>query len=648
MKYINYILVALLLSCHLTYAQPPIADLRDQLNTKMSDSLRVDLYEKLCQHYLYINLDSSLYYAKQGLDFALKEEYRMGQGVMQLGFASVYEKHNQLKPAQDHAKEALAIFEDIKYTNGLAGANNLMGVVLGKKGQLGEATEHFLRSLKLYEEIKSTGGIIQTYIKLGLVNDLSGNLDKSLEYYIKAQELNKGRPVSNANFALMNSIGIAYAKKGDVQRALSYFEEGVAQTDTPVYAGVHLALLGSMGNALQMLGREKEALAAQERVLLKARDFEVPEEEARALINLSVLYHSKEHNKSVQYLKNAIDITNRIEHKQLAADAWAQLAELEEDAGNYREALVARREYDKLSDTLYTVEKAREIAAMQAEYEVGKSQAQVEKLTLENQKRTFERNVFITALIFFLIFIVVLWRYYQYARRINAELQLANDIKNKLFSIIGHDLRAPMHSQLQLLELIQAGVLNKEEKAQMLQELSKNGTTTLDTLNSLLQWGKTQLKGIHLNKQQFDVKPMVARNIESLYMLAAGKQIAIADNVPVEAKLYADADQFDFVVRNLLANAIKFSHQSGTIQISAHEKGNTWVFAIKDEGVGMSGEQVKHVFDTALLAEGTQGEKGTGLGLMLSRDFVKANGGDIWVESTEGKGAVFYFSLNKA
>ncbi|RYD58431.1 MAG: tetratricopeptide repeat protein [Sphingobacteriales bacterium] len=647
----RYLPIVFLILTHTTlHAQPTVEELLSQIKAAKTDSAQAHAYDALSKHYTYIKLDSSLYYAQQGLDAAKAKDYAYGQGVLLLQMANAHEKHNQLGPAKGRALEAQKQFEKAGEPNGLGSVNSLLGVLNAKKGNLEEAMQHLLKALKYFEQAKRVPGIVQTYIKLGIVNEQNNKLDKALEYYQKAQEMNKDQPISNANFTLLNAIGIAYAKKGEMQKAVKYFEEGVVQTDHPRHAGVHLALLGSLGTAYKELGKRKEAEEVQYRVLQKARDFEIPEEEARALINLAIVLAEKNAPQSIAYLQDAIKIATEIESKGLSIDAYQMLSDIYEEQGNYKEALALTKKFEALQDSLTSEEKGVALTELQAEYELEKSKTEIENLQLENQKRTLERNLFITATLAFLILIFVLGYYYRYTRRLNKQLEESNRVKDRLFSIIGHDLRGPMNSVVQTLGLMEMGMLSKEEEQMLAGELKKQSELTLDTLNSLLHWGRTQLKGVQMKQVNFASKGVIEKNVDVLHTMAANKGIQITDRTNGN-NVNADEDHFNFVIRNLLSNAIKFSHPNGEIEIEAKNdvKANTVVFSIKDHGIGIDPERVARLFDLDVeQIRGTSGEKGTGLGLMLCREFIKANGGDIWVNSTPGSGSTFSFSMKKA
>ncbi len=166
----------------------------------------------------------------------------------------------------------------------------------------------------------------------------------------------------------------------------------------------------------------------------------------------------------------------------------------------------------------------------------------------------------------------------------------------------------------------------------------------------MFAWGKAQLQGIEVNKADFLAKELIDRCITLLAPQASQKNITIKDNAPANLKVHADADHFEFVIRNLLSNAIKFSHPGGIIEVEAKiQDNNEAVFSVSDHGVGITKAQ-QHIFLTGNLSTsfGTAKEKGSGLGLLLTKDFLKANNGQIWLKSRENEGSTFYVSLPAA
>lgn len=225
-------------------------------------------------------------------------------------------------------------------------------------------------------------------------------------------------------------------------------------------------------------------------------------------------------------------------------------------------------------------------------------------------------------------------------------LESLNMLKDRLFSIISHDLRSPLNTLMNILSLTNEGHITEKELKEMLPEISKNLGYTTNLVNNLLQWSKSQLKGETIHPVQFDVYYTIQEVLPLMQNQAAAKQVAIVNTVQQGAMLYADEPMIQGVLRNLLSNAIKFSQLKGTITLSSVTGAAETTVCIADEGVGIAPDDLQKLFGVEnFTTRGTINEQGTGLGLLLCKDFVERNNGRIWAESEPGKGSRFYFSL---
>jgi signal transduction histidine kinase len=230
------------------------------------------------------------------------------------------------------------------------------------------------------------------------------------------------------------------------------------------------------------------------------------------------------------------------------------------------------------------------------------------------------------------------------------ELQSLNTTKDKLFSIIGHDLRSPLNALKSLLHLLHEKMLSQEELQIISKKLQYNVDSLHDTLENLLQWSLSQMQGIQTKVEEIDLQQTINEKLALYQETALNKQIAIQNLVQKPTWVRADKHQLALVLRNLINNAIKFSFFGrGTVVIESTEDDNFVFVHIRDNGMGMTSEQVKKLFNqnTSFSSAGTQGEKGTGLGLLLCKEFVEKNGGQVWVKSVLGKGSTFIFSVPK-
>jgi signal transduction histidine kinase/ligand-binding sensor domain-containing protein len=233
----------------------------------------------------------------------------------------------------------------------------------------------------------------------------------------------------------------------------------------------------------------------------------------------------------------------------------------------------------------------------------------------------------------------------------NLELKLANNTKNKFFSIISHDLRNPVASidQMALLINMKFGKVS-EEKMQLYFEALKNSSSqTLNLLDNLLIWAQTQTNRITINMEHISVDELISETVNSCSSFANKKNINLECPHKSNLMINIDKNTIQTVLRNLITNAIKFTKENGNVEIQVEDKKTKVVFKIVDNGVGMKKEVLENLFKIENLYSrpGTSGEKGTGLGLILCYEFLALNGGKIWVESELEKGSTFYFSAEK-
>ncbi len=230
------------------------------------------------------------------------------------------------------------------------------------------------------------------------------------------------------------------------------------------------------------------------------------------------------------------------------------------------------------------------------------------------------------------------------------QLQNLNQTKNKFFSIIAHDLRGPLGSINSLLQLMAEQNNNKQDKNQhktfqLLYQTSKN---TFALLENLLTWARTHSGGINYNPINSDISLLVKNNLNLIQGAAANKKISVVNNITESIICAFDIAMIDTVFRNLVNNAIKYTNSYGTITISGEKQDNFFKIKIKDTGTGMGQDMVNKLFriDKRNISKpGTNGEKGTGLGLILCKEFVVKHGGEIQVESEPDKGSIFSFTL---
>lgn len=226
-------------------------------------------------------------------------------------------------------------------------------------------------------------------------------------------------------------------------------------------------------------------------------------------------------------------------------------------------------------------------------------------------------------------------------------LEKLNTTKDKLFGIIGHDLRSPINSLKGIMDLLSDEIISPEEFVTLSGKLKNNVERIQFTLNNLLEWANTQLKGLITKPITTNLFQLVEENFNFLEQLASSKEISLCNQVDAHLEAYIDPDQINLVFRNLINNAIKFTPKKGTITLKSTTHADFCTISVIDTGVGIDAESVAKLFNQTshLTTYGTDGEKGTGLGLLLCQEMVEKNNGTIWAESQVGKGTTFSFTL---
>ncbi len=236
-------------------------------------------------------------------------------------------------------------------------------------------------------------------------------------------------------------------------------------------------------------------------------------------------------------------------------------------------------------------------------------------------------------------------------KKYTEELKQLNATKDKFFSIIAHDLRNPFITLLGFSDLLISdfGELTDEEKIYYITEMKKSAEISHNLLQNLLQWSRSQTGRIEFNPQKLDLHDVISSNVELLKASAERKQIKILSEIPKLTYVSADEDMLNTIIRNLLTNSLKFTNKDGKIEINCiHQNSNFQIF-ISDTGVGMNDKVKANLFrlDVSQSTFGTENEAGTGLGLILCKEFVEKHGGTISVESEVGKGSKFCITLPK-
>jgi two-component system, sensor histidine kinase and response regulator len=378
---------------------------------------------------------------------------------------------------------------------------------------------------------------------------------------------------------------------------------------------------------------------------------------------------------AITLLKKSIAISKEIRNVSGLIKAHTLMSNIYLEKNKTLDAVAELKTASLYKDTLYSTEKSGQIQEMESLYELSSKEKTIKQLAEDNllQQQVVINQRFFVA--FLLIGVLSLGLTVYFLSRLRAlqsktnaqleskntaieqqkeeilaqaeTLQQLNDLKSKLFSVISHDLRGPMATLRALLDLLTRQRVTQEEFVSISEKVKNSLGVTERTLENLLNWSLSQMEGIRAEPKVIDVKNTIAETCSLMQETAQRKLINLENKISNEVLVSADSDQLQLILRNLIHNAIKFSKPSDTIIVTAERNVPFCVISVKDNGIGMTHDELHTLVDTKhyFSKVGTQKEKGTGLGLLLCKEFIKLNGGELNIKSNLNQGTEVTFTL---
>lgn len=647
-------ILLLFLASFVSAQQDVIYNARTDLKSKtLDDTARLDLYERLITGYNLYNVDSSYFFLKEGNEYFSKikesELKSRALAVLLVCEGKIKEGHGELPAARSAFLRALELFYHIDFDRGIASVYNSLGIIEAKQAHFNQATSYFLRSLNINERINNTQGVIQSYTSLGVVNTHMENYAKAESYLNKGLALLKDtNSVTYCN--IINNIANIAAINSDFEKALRYFQRSYNVSENIINPALSATLRTNIANCYSNLGQIDKALVYYNESLAITREQQIPEEEARVIYNIALLYEQSNPKLAIKYMEEAIDICKRINQRYLLLEIYQSLYIAKKYNKDYEGAFDALELYHSYKDTLLSNESKSQLQLIQSNFELEKSKSEVKELELLTQKQRSQKIISFLVIAGTLLLLTVVAISSYRRKKLNNALVQSVQVRDKLLSIIAHDLKSPINNVLSLVFELDSDELTKDEKHLLLDVLKKQTQLSLVTLENILKWGQAQIRGVKTYPEEFFVKDFVQKNIDLFGVNIKHKELEVKIEFNESLKAFTDPDQFDFVIRNLMSNAIKFSNHNSVIHIRATVLDNKKIrICIADEGVGMNEDTLNSLFGIKpKINYGTEQEKGSGLGLLLCKEFVEANNGDIWAESVKNEGSVICFTFKSA
>ena len=291
------------------------------------------------------------------------------------------------------------------------------------------------------------------------------------------------------------------------------------------------------------------------------------------------------------------------------------------------------------------------VSEMEVKYETEKKENEIARQQNIISRHNTQRAILIGCVAVSMVFLLLLWYMLRLRKRHNKLLTEMNATKDKFFSIISHDLRNPAIAQRDAIQQLvnHAGSLNPDELTTYCNNLLKSADEEVELLQTLLSWAQIQTGRMAFNPVTFDLSKHLSNDISLIRKMAEFKRITITEQLPKQAPITGDINMIITVVRNLLTNAVKFTPVGGEITLTIEPSSNNskHFISVSDTGTGMTSEQIKNLFNIDRLQpqEGTIGEQGNGLGLIVCQELLKKHRSALHVESEEGKGSKFWFVI---
>lgn len=701
----------LMLLCQQSFAQPNTIDSLKKLAAgEKEQTTLTELYLQLSIEYNDNNTDSELYYAQKAFTSATnKQPQQFSNTLTQLGTAHFNAGHYDTALSYYHQSLKVHLDKDLdtnlamKYINvgniyirlakhnkaiayydtalqtargnsnnrlAAIAINNLASVYYDR-GAYSEALENYLDGLKLHEEVNNKTDIEKSLLNIANVYFRLEDHNKAKEYLSKARDVAEAQNSNWGYISILTTYGMIYNEEQKYDSSLSVLLKALELSEKIKSPFLTNILKGNVAEAYFNLGEYEKAHKLYKECMVASKQLQDDEGLGIAKAGLGQIDIKRgATSKGIANLKDALNTiqqSGNIEQAKAIADT---LAVTYKRLGNYKLALTYNELKDNYEDSLAKDKALQSARNLEFEYKLSKKEARIAILekdsAIEASKLSQQRTQLIAALIGLAMAIIIaalIYRNLKTARHKNelitqqkkeieiqaAKLQELNEFKDTTFSVLSHDLRSPINALTGTMAMLDEGIITPEEFAEHKDELNKKLQSVSLMLDNLLQWAKSQMKGEQtLDIQKISVRRKALRALAVLKDAADQKNIKLAGDIPENLYAYADRNQIEMVMRNLVSNAIKFTPDNGSVTITAEElDGNRVAVHVSDTGVGMSQEQIDKLLDGSPNSsmQGTGGEKGTGIGLHLSHTFVKNNKGELSIKSQLGKGTTFTLTL---
>lgn len=667
-----FALLCLLLAGILTgNAQVNLDSLENTLKANQSDSTNLLTLIQLSEGYQYKNFAVAESFAEQALALSEKVHWPSGKSKALIQAALLSTISGDYNTSMKYDNQNLQLAIEQKDSLLLSKALSFLGNDYQDLGKYDEAYYYFTQSFKVGKSKKDTTRMTIAIHNIGMVLKELGQYDLALEHFKISTALSDAIGDADGTAFDDDARGDVYLRKKDYRKSEKYLLKALQLIRERKITVIEPRALTHLAKLWLAKNEPEKAKAYYDTAAMIYRQSNNEFGVAQINLGISRILIDQDGFKEAEGLINrSLGTAKFYKAKRMEIDCFQQLSELAEKKGDFNNALSFYKSYKLLEDSLFSQEMVEKIFQDQLRIQIETKDSEIASLSkVKNQqdnelrREEFIRNILVVMVALTGILLFTVYRSGQRRKRINKlliehqeeikkrsiELQQLNEVKDKFFSIISHDLRSPINALSGILDLLSNKHITQEEFSMLTQEMRVQFNNTRTLINNLLDWALLQMDKLKIQPEKIELAKVISDNftlVRSLHL----KEMKLVNQVQPGLFGWGDLNMINLVFRNLILNALKFSERGGSIEIAAIEDGNFYTIAVKDYGVGINEEVQKLLFDktAGYSTRGTANEKGTGLGLILCKEFIEKNGGKIWLKSAEGKGSTFYFTIKKA
>lgn len=642
------------------------------------DSTKVDTSIQLIKSFYNTkDYQKALGYIAQTEKLSASLQYHSATAEIKYYKALIYSQRDDYFNALDNYNASLRLFSQMQDSLGIAKVNNSLGLIEIKRGNYSKGLRHSLSAIDIFESKNLRSELSSAYNNLSEAYFNTNQVDKSLEFNLKALQIREQLRDSLGIKASTKNIAILYSMRKEHRKAIEYYEKllgylDASNDDDQIIRGDVLPRIGD--EYLQFNDYDKSASYLLEGLRLNRRT----NNKLGILKSLNSLANLNFKQRKVRLaevqLNEAYSLTNQVDDDNELLKNYKLRVAIDSTNGNFRSAFKWQADYHDLKNKL-DEEKATPFIFEEEPIDIDQPKdTTIDEVTFPVDTKKLKQLKLIAyalggALLVALIAFIVMYinnrnkkEEFEELEQTNKQYKLQNDsileqtrhleemnqVKDRLFSIVSHDLKDSITGVKAFLDLLKEDSISKEEFDELIPELSENADNAAALLMNLLNWSKSQMQNLEPKPELFNIQEVFTDKINLIEKKVNQKQIILLDE-SIKDFVYADRNMIEIVIQNLLANAVKFSRVGDVITISNRERNGNALICIEDTGVGISKENQEKLFkNSGFTTRGTGHEKGTGLGLSISKQMVELNYGKIWVESEPNLGSKFFVELPKA